>query len=76
MAGTRKYNDPVETTVKLTVAVPVDLDRQLRALSARLGMGVGPLVRMWITAKLDDIYTESFLDDVDAAVAAGASEPT
>lgn len=52
MPGTRQFRDPDETTVKLTLAVPKDLDRQLRALAARQGIGVGPLVRGWIEKEL------------------------
>ena len=55
MAGTRRFNAPDETAVKLTLLVPVDLDRQLRALVARQGMGVGPLVRQWIAEKLREV---------------------
>jgi hypothetical protein len=52
MAGTRKFNDPAETTTKITLIVPLDVDRQLRALAARRGQPVGGVVRQWITAGL------------------------
>jgi hypothetical protein len=48
MAGTRKFKDPAETDVKLTLLLPPDVDRQLRALAARRGDRVGPIVREWI----------------------------
>jgi hypothetical protein len=52
MSGTRRFNDPAAATVKLTVAIPVDLDRQLRALAARQGIGVSPMIREWVLEKL------------------------
>lgn len=52
MPGFRKYNDPDEKTVKLTLLVPVDLDRQLRTLSAGRGIGVGPMIREWLIEKV------------------------
>lgn len=55
MSGTRQYLDPEPTTVKVTVGLPVDLDRQLRALAARQGMGVGPMIREWMIEKLLEV---------------------
>ena len=52
MAASHRFNDPAETTMKLTVIVPTDLDRQLRALAFRQGIGVGPMIRGWLIAKL------------------------
>jgi predicted DNA-binding protein len=52
MSGTRKFNDPTETNAKITLLLPADLDQQLRALAARRGSPVGPMVREWITEKL------------------------
>jgi hypothetical protein len=52
MAGTRKFKDPAETAVKLTLLLPEDMDRQLRALAASRGDRVGPIVRAWIVEKL------------------------
>jgi hypothetical protein len=52
MPGTRRYNDPEPTTAKLTLALPMDLDRRLRALAARRGISVGPMIRGWLVEKL------------------------
>jgi len=42
----------IDETVKITLMVPVDVDRQLRVLAARRGIGVGPVIREWIVEKL------------------------
>jgi hypothetical protein len=52
MSGTRKFNDPTEVNVPLTLLLPANLDRQLRALASRRGQPVGAVVRAWITEKL------------------------
>lgn len=52
MAGTRRFKDPTETTAKLTVLVLIDMDRQLRTLAAHQGIGVGTMIRDWLTEKL------------------------
>jgi len=54
MPGTRKYGSVDETTAKLTVIVPLDIDRELRALAARQGIAVGPMIRGWISGKLKE----------------------
>jgi hypothetical protein len=51
-AGTRKYSTKIDESVKITLMVPADVDRQLRELAVRRGQPVGPMVRMWITEKL------------------------
>ncbi len=52
LADLRKYNDPTEAFAKLTLLLTIGIDRQLRALSAQLGVGVGPLIREWIVKEL------------------------
>jgi hypothetical protein len=52
MAGVRKIREIAEDTVKLTILVPKDVDRRLRALAASRRGGVGPIVREWIMEKL------------------------
>jgi hypothetical protein len=37
MPGTRKYGSVDETTAKLSVVVPLDIDRELRALAGAPG---------------------------------------
>lgn len=55
MSGTRQYKSPEPTTVKLSLAVPVDLDRQLRARAVRERIPVAAMVREWITEKLNPV---------------------
>jgi hypothetical protein len=59
MSGTRKFNDPAETDVKIAILVPRDFDRQLRALAARRGDRVGPIIRGWIIKKLREVESGS-----------------
>jgi hypothetical protein len=51
-AGARKYQSSAQCTVKLVTLVSEDIDRQVRELAARRGIGVARLVRGWITEKL------------------------
>jgi hypothetical protein len=52
MSGTRKFNDPTETTAKITILIAPALDRQLRELAVRRGQPVGGVVREWIVQGL------------------------
>lgn len=55
MSGIRRFNDPDDwTTRKITVLVSSELDQQLRVLAARLGVGVGPMIREWLMEKLQE----------------------
>lgn len=54
MAGTRLFKDPTETTRKLTVAVPVEMDEQLRRVAAQSDTSVGALIRGWIEKELKE----------------------
>lgn len=53
-AGKRVFRDVSETTKKLTVLVPVEMDEQLRRVAARSGKNVGALVRGWIEKALKE----------------------
>ena len=59
MPGTRKYGAVDEITAKPTVVVPLDIDRELRALAVRQGIAVGPMIRRWLIEKLSDPETRS-----------------
>ena len=57
MPGSRRFNDPAETTRKLTLLVPIEIDQQLRRLAAYYarvngGGSVGGIVRSWIEQEL------------------------
>jgi hypothetical protein len=54
-AGARKYQSSAQCTVKLVTLVSEDMDRQVRALAAKRGVGVATLVREWIIEKLREI---------------------
>jgi hypothetical protein len=52
MPGTRRFKDPDEEAVNLTVRLTPELERKVRALAARRGIGVSPLLRAWIEREL------------------------
>jgi hypothetical protein len=41
MTGTPRFNDPAKTTAKITLVVPMDIDRQLQTCAGREGSLVG-----------------------------------
>jgi hypothetical protein len=54
MAGIRKVRSTGvgDADTRITVLVPREIARQLRALAAARGSPVAPIVRTWITEKL------------------------
>jgi hypothetical protein len=52
MASSRRLRDPDGESVKITVHLPSQIERHVRALAARRGIGVSPLVRGWIEREL------------------------
>jgi hypothetical protein len=57
MSGMRKprMNGVGVADTKITIALPKDIDRQLRALAARRGQKITPIVREWIIETLVEI---------------------
>lgn len=53
MPGQRKIGDRSPDCQKISVLLPDDLADRLRRRAVRMGVKVGPLLRLWIEIQLD-----------------------